>query len=165
MKKLLITSLIIAILACAVVYVKQYKSNNKEDKKEEYKEISKDLNTKLRSLIPSGCNGYRPEIYNDSKNDYTIFTQVCDYNHLVFTLEYKTETDGTNYFIYDYILIYNNEKDKWLDYYDHYLEDKIEEDDNAYPTDSSFKKYGRLYKYTFKKEKDNYVYKSTEPVK
>ena len=164
-KKILITSLIIALLICGIVFINKDKENKKEEKKVEYKEISKEINTKLRSLIPSGCNGYRPEIYKGTKDETTAFEDFCIDYLLTFTLEAKTEYNGDNYYIYDYVLLYNSKEDKWLNSFVNYLNEKVEEDDNAYPPDSSFKKYGKLYKYSFKKENDKYIYVSTEPVK
>ena len=165
-KKILISSLVIALLISTIVFINKDKSEEKEEpKKVEYKEISKNINTELRSLIPSGCNGYRPEIYKGTKDETTEFEDFCIDYLLVYTLEAKTETDDTNYYIYDYVLIYNNKENKWLNSFVSYLNDKVEEDDNAYPTDSSFKKNGKLYKYTFKKENNKYLYVSTEPVK
>ena len=166
MKKLIISSLVIALLICGIVFLNKNKDNKKEEEEKiEYKEISKDINTELRSLIPSGCNGYRPEIYIGTKDETTEVEDFCIDYLLVYTLENKTETDDTYYYIYDYVLIYNNKEHKWLNSFVSYLNEEVEEDDNAYPTDSAFKKHGKLYKYTFKKENNKYLYVSTEPVK
>lgn len=167
MKKLLIYSFLIALLICAIIFINQDKNKKKkeEENKIEYKEISKETITELRSLLPAGCNGYRPEIYKGTKDTTTEFEDFCIDYLLTYTLESKTETDGTNYYIYDYVLIYNNKENKWLNSINSYVSEQVEEDDNAYPTDSSFSKYGKLYKYSFKKENDKYIYISTEPIK
>ena len=103
MKKLLIYSFLIALLICSIIFVNQdqKKKNKEEENKIEYKAIPKETNTELRSLLPAGCNGYRPEIYKGTKDTTTEFEDFCIDYLLTYTLESKTETDGTNYYIYD----------------------------------------------------------------
>lgn len=137
--------------------------------------MSKDLNTELRSSLPHDCNGVISSLFQDKKVTAIMFsggtTSTCAIGSTpgVYVLEDKSGLDGDKAYIYDYVLIYyyDTGSDKhWANTHDKYIyEDEIVEDDNAYPTDESFHKYGKLYKHTFEKNGEYYKYVSTEPAK
>lgn len=159
------------------------KVENNEQEKEEVKpiEVTKTLEKELRKLIPSvkTCNNQ----YLDKQYNGSVFTsddlkgisssEECQGILDVYTLSYKNESTKDEVYLYDYVLIYNMQRDdsvcfrcaygKKYDYLDIPM-DNIELVDGEI-SEKSFKEYGQVYKYTFKLVDGNYEYVSTEAVK
>ncbi len=175
MKRNIIITVVILLLLVGFVALKNSKKEEPKTTNEvKLEKISKDLNTELRSSLPSDCNGITSNLFKNEKvtrNEVEGISGICSIGGTprVYTLEDKSGTSGNKAYIYDYVLIYfdnTNSGKHWANTYgDYKYTDEITEDDNAYPTDSSFHKYGRLYKHTFEKDGDYYKYVSTEPVK
>lgn len=163
------------------------KVDNNENKQEveEQKtiEVTKSLEEELRKLIPSvkSCNNQ----YLDKQYNGSIFTSgdLKDVTYLeecqgvldVETLSYKNESTKDEVYLYDYVLIYSQQKaeDGKGNYGTRYDDMNIKMDDielidvenYVEISEKSFKEYGQVYKYTFKLVNGNYEYVSTEAVK
>lgn len=178
MKRNNIILLVLGIILI-IIGITALNNNKKEDttKKEEEKleNMNKDLNTELRSLLPGDCNGITSALFQNKKITARMLrggtSSTCEINSTphVYILEEKSGLSGNKAYIYDYILIYYAHSDNnkhWANTDSKYIYDEeIIEDDNAYPTDDTFHKYGKLYKHTFEKNGEYYKYVSTEPVK
>lgn len=174
MKRNIIITIVIILLLVGVTTLTHKKEDTKKTDEVKLEPMSKDLNTELRSSLPSDCNGVTSFLFKSTKvsrREVTGISSICsiDGTPRVYTLEDKSGLNGNYAYIYDYVLIYfaNSGNDKhWANTDDKYIyEDEIVEDDNAYPTDATFHKYGKLYKHTFEKNGEFYKYVSTEPVK
>ena len=174
MKRNIIITIVIILLLVGFIALKNNKEKPQENTEVKLEPMSKDLNTELRSLLPGDCNGITSLIFKNKKvnsKEVEGLSSICAIGGTpyVYLLEDKSGISGNKAYIYDYVLIYfaHTENNKhWANTDGEYIyEDEIEEDDNAYPTDSSFHKYGKLYKHTFEKKGKYYIYVSTEPAK
>lgn len=159
--------------------------NDKENSEEEY-ELIHFYKEKLRKKIPTieYCNNYLFKQYNGSifyatdltEEDKTSTFNSCQGALGVFYDEEKIEWNEEEIYIYDYVLLYSMEgefdRNTGIDYsygksYNRInLEKSLIENDKHILTKNNIRKYGQLYKYTFKKDTyGQYAYYSTEAVK
>ena len=168
----LILALIISLVLFFTVIILISKANKNI-------EITKEVRQELRSLIPTHCGGYDEELYQDKKivpEDISKKTnEDCSSKdiHLTFTSEKSITVSRKKVYLYDYVLIYSlygegEDHIQWANQYNHFqkeLKVRFMEGNQAKPTKESFLEYARVYKYTFKKEKDGFHLLSVEPVK
>ena len=156
-------------------------SNNENSQETSKIEVTSSLEKELRDLIPTVkyCNQYLYKQYNGgifkstdlTSEDKTSDFEQCQGILFVNTNSYKNDSTNTEVYLYDYVLLYDQQGSNECQgcfYGTDYQNINIKYDDIELVGDSvskdSFKKYGQIYKYTFKLVDDNYEYVSTEAV-
>ncbi|MBE6151717.1 MAG: hypothetical protein E7165_00165 [Firmicutes bacterium] len=142
-------------------------------------EVTSGLKSELRKLIPTVkyCNQYLYKQYNGSSFKSTDLTQEDKTSNFdecqgilgVYHTEYKYDSTDKEVYLYDYVLLYDQEGSDECsgcsygkDYNNINIKESSIEIINNKVSDSSLKKYGQVYKYTFKLIDGNYEYVSTE---
>ena len=144
-------------------------------------EVTSSLEQELRKLIPTVkyCNQYLYKQYNGNvfKNtDLTEEDKISNFSEcqgilMVDTFKYKTDSTDNEVYLYDYVLLYDQQGSSECqgcaygrDYKNINIKyDDIEIIDNEISKES-LKEYGQIYKYTFKLINGSYEYISTESV-
>lgn len=136
--------------------------------------ITEDLKISLRNIIPrltdpNCANQYYYKQFNNSTFRESDFTEedkmeVCENIPKVYHMEYKVETIDENVYLYDYILM--SDGINFGTKYDELIvpSEKIEmitNEQDAVPSEESFKTYAKVYKYSFKYINNAYIYIDT----
>ena len=146
-------------------------------------EVTVELEKNLRQLIPTVkyCNQYFYKQYNGNvfyntdltEEDKTSDFEQCQGILYVNNLSYKNESDNNFVYIYDYVLLYDMEGGDndciYCAYGKDYKNINILYDDveiiNDKVSEQAIRKYGQIYKYTFKLVDNGYEYISTTAIK
>lgn len=142
---------------------------------EEDNTVTDAMNKELRNKIPTikYCNQYLYKQYNGgifkasdlSEEDKKSNFNECQGALGVYHLEQKAVKENDMVYIYDYVLLYNQQGTEEENYFGTSVNNiKYKYDTIGNVTDDKIQKYGQLYKYSFKIVETGYEYISTEIV-